>query len=249
MPITKTLSFAAFILALALVAAACGSDDDSTATSAGETATTTAAPDAPPVSPAETPYDTYRAAPTACGAERPGPVSPMTFDKPDDEGLDLSSTLTATLATSCGDLVVELDPRLAPLAVNSFVFLSRQGFYDGTVSHRIMPGFMFQGGDQAASGGGDPGYRILVDEWPDDGFAYAKGVMAMANAGPATTGSQFFIMLDTYDLPPNYTVIGRVIGGEDVLDKIAAIPVGESASGERSRPLETLYIERITIEE
>jgi cyclophilin family peptidyl-prolyl cis-trans isomerase len=165
----------------------------------------------------------------------------------EDEGLEIGTPISVTIETSCGDLVFELEPGIAPLAVNSFVFLARQGYYDGQVSHRIYPGFMFQAGDQTASGVGNPGYLILRDEWPAEGFAYDRGVLAMANAGPSSTGSQFFVMLDDYSLPPNYTVIGRLVGGDPVLDDIAAVPVTARPNGEESLPLEALYIERIVV--
>ena len=230
-----------------LAMAACGSSDDSPSadgTDAPDPAPTPAPADIP-----EGPYGTFRAAPTACGGAQPDPVTLMTFDRPQDESLDVESTLTATIATSCGDLVIELDPGIAPLAVNSFVFLAKQGFYNGVVSHRIMPGFMFQVGDQTATGSGDAGYRILLDEWPGPGFSYDRGVVAMANSGPQSTGSQFFIMMGPSALPPNYTVIGRLVGGDSVLDNIAAIPVAARAGGEESLPLESLYINSVTIVE
>lgn len=227
-----------------LVVAACGSSDDEPSSA---TETTPVPQTTEPVE--ATPYGQFRAAPTACGADRPDPVTPMTFEMPEDQGLDPESKLQATISTSCGDITVELDPGGAPLAVNSFVFLARQGYYDGTVAHRIRPGFMFQAGDQTAAGGGDPGYRLPVDEYPDADFTYERGVVAMANGGPGTTGSQFFIMFEASGLSPNYTVIGRVVAGDDVLDDIAAIPITDNGRGEKSLPLEALYIEEITIEE
>jgi len=234
--------------ALLLLTAACSSGDDtSTDPTTDPTAAPTDAPATPPINADLTPYEQFRDGPTACGSDRPAPVEPMAFERPQDEGLDLETPVSVTIETSCGDIVVELEPKIAPLAVNSFVFLARQGFYDGVISHRIMPGFMFQAGDQTAGGGGDPGYRILRDEWPGEGFSYDRGVVAMANAGPSTTGSQFFIMLGPSSLPPNYTVIGRVISGDEVLDNIDAIPVAARPGGEQSLPLEALYIEDILV--
>lgn len=236
----RLLAKLAPVAAVLMVLPACGAGD--TAASPSAETTTTEAPAIP-----ATPYEAFRAQPTACGADRPDAVTPMTFAKPEDEGLDLTQKVTVTIVTSCGDLVVELDPQLAPFTVNSFVFLANQGFYDGVVSHRIMPGFMFQIGDPTASGGGDAGYLILVDEWPEQGFSFERGVVAMANAGPQTTGSQFFVMLGARDLPPNYTVIGRLVEGDEVLDAIGEIPVAPRPSGEESLPLESLYIETIRI--
>ena len=240
-------------LILTLAAAACSSDSDepgadpTTAPSAAA-APATDPPTEPPTQPELIVYEQYRSAPTACGGERPESVTLMTFDGHENQGLDPGSTVSVTIETSCGDLVIELDPSIAPLSVNSFVFLAEQGFYDGVASHRIIDGFMFQIGDQTATGGGDAGYKIPIDEWPAAGFIYNRGVVAMANAGPGTTGSQFFIMMGSSALPPNYTVIGRLVSGDDVLDSIAAIPVAARPGGEQSLPLETLYIESIRID-
>jgi cyclophilin family peptidyl-prolyl cis-trans isomerase len=236
---------------LALILAACSSDDDDPASPPADPA----APELPaattqaPAASFANDYERYRAQPTACGADQPPALTHMEFERPDDTGIDLLSTYTATISTSCGDITVELDPSGAPLAVNSFIFLAQQGYYNGIVSHRIDPDFMFQTGDPNANGSGNPGYLILRDEWPATGFAYDRGVVAMANAGPQTTGSQFFIVLvDGVALPANYTVLGRVVDGEATLDAISAIPVAARPSGEVSLPLESLYIESITVD-
>jgi cyclophilin family peptidyl-prolyl cis-trans isomerase len=136
----------------------------------------------------------------------------------------------------------------APETVNSFVFLSRQGYFDGTVSHRVVPGFVFQAGDPTATGTGSPGYTV-PDDFPAAGFSYARGVVAMANTGaPGSGGSQFFIALDDISLPPSYTVFGEVVEGLDVLDRIASIPMGPNPpDAVASRPLETVYLERVEI--
>lgn len=239
------------VVLLALAFAACSSDEDEPASPPADPA----APSPPPATtqaPAETfasDYERYRAQPTACGADQPPALTPMQFEQPEDTGIDVLGTYTAVVATSCGDLTIELDPSGAPLAVNSFIFLAQQGYYDGIVSHRIDPEFMFQTGDPSANGTGNPGYLILRDEWPAAGFAYDRGVVAMANAGPQTTGSQFFIVLvDGVPLPPNFTVLGRVVDSEETLDAISAIPVAARPGGEVSLPLESLYIESITVD-
>lgn len=256
LPSRRSLVSLAVVFALAL--AACSSSDDEPSAAPDPTPAVTEAPTPPPVATAAptpppvavdlTTYEQFRAGPTACGADRPARVTPMTFDGPEDEGLDPNTPISVIIETSCGNLEVELDPGLAPLAVNSFVFLARKGFFDGTVSHRIIPGFMFQAGDQTASGGGGPGYRLPVDEWPAQGFAYVRGVVAMANAGPVTTGSQFFIMMGPSSLPPNFTVIGRLVSGDEVLDAIGAIPITARPGGEVSLPLETFYIEHVRVD-
>jgi len=253
------------ILVIGLVAAACGGGDDEAASepTANESTTTTAAPEATE-SPAETTtteaapeitlparppsdYAEFTAQPTACGADAPPPATPMTFPAPVDQGLDPALTVPATIVTSCGDIVVDLDPGIAPDTVNSFVFLARSGYFDGTVSHRIVPGFVVQAGDPTATGREGPGYTIK-DELPVPGFVYERGVVAMANSGLETTGSQFFIMLADAGLNPDFSYFGRVTDGFETLDRIAEIPLGQNAFGEVSVPLETLYIEQVLID-
>ncbi len=243
-------------LALALLVTACGDDDSFEPTSTDAPAstttavplsefTTTMATEAPQFGPAD--YDGFRAQQTACGADAPEPIELMTFDEPEDMSLDPSTPVTVTISTSCGDIVVELDPSIAPETVNSFVFLADQGFFDGGASHRIAPGFVMQAGDPTATGRGGPGYSI-PDELPTGDTPYTRGTLAMANAGPDTGGSQFFIMLDDAGLPPAYSVFGQVIEGLEVLDLIAAVPVGFSSSGEPSSPLETVYLVKVTVD-
>lgn len=194
-------------------------------------------------------YADYRELPTACGAEAPPIEAALTFDSAADQGLGTAKVI-AVIDTSCGPITIELANSDFPATANSFVFLAREGFYDGTVFHRIVEGFVVQGGDPQASGVGGPGYR-LPDEFPEAGFRYEKGVVAMANAGRGSTGSQFFIVLgdQATDLPPTFNVLGSVVSGFDTLDKIAAVPTArQSASVEESKPLEAAYIERVTIE-
>lgn len=215
-------------MALLLSTAACGDDD------AGGGATIATAD-----------YLAFRDQAVACDGEVPDPARAMSFTEPDD--LDLGGTITATLATSCGDITIELLPDLAPATVNSFVFLAEHGYFDGTVSHRVYPGFVVQMGDPTATGGGGPGYRIR-DELPTGDFTYLAGVVAMANSGANTSGSQFFIMLADVPLPLDYSVFGFVTSGFDVLGRIGDIPVGtDTGTGEVSYPLETLFLETVTI--
>jgi cyclophilin family peptidyl-prolyl cis-trans isomerase len=169
----------------------------------------------------------------------------MRFDAPDDLGL--TEDLRVTLVTSCGDIVLELVPEVAPRTVNSFVFLAEQGYFDGTAVHRIVPGFVIQAGDPTASGAGGPGY-VLPDELPPADFRYAPGIVAMANAGPNTSGSQFFLVIGETGLAPTFSVFGAIVHGADALMSIAAVPLGLSPRGELSRPLETIYIESVTVE-
>lgn len=193
-------------------------------------------------------YAAFRDLPTACGADAPSPASPQAFDAPEEQDLG-DSVVTAVITTSCGEITVELDAARFPNTVNSFVFLARQGFYEGTVFHRIVENFVIQGGDPEASGLGGPGYRI-PDEFPAEDFEYEPGVVAMANAGRGTTGSQFFIVVgeQAAALPATFNVLGEVRQGFDVLDRISEIPTArQSNSVEQSKPLEAVYIESVTI--
>lgn len=192
-------------------------------------------------------YREFRDQPTACDGEAPDPARTLQFEAPEAQGL--TGTVEATIRTSCGEIVLALDASGFPGTVDSFVFLARQGYYDGTVFHRIAPGFVAQGGDPTATGRGGPGYSI-PDEFPAEGFVYRRGVVAMASAGRGTTGSQFFIVIgdDAENLPPSFNVLGEVTAGFDVLDRLNEVPVEFQRGGtEQSRPTETVYIETIEI--
>jgi cyclophilin family peptidyl-prolyl cis-trans isomerase len=195
-------------------------------------------------------YEEFRAQPTACEAQAPEPVTPMQFDTPADLGLGPDETVAVSMSTSCGDIGIRLDPSIAPETVNSFVFLASEGYFDGTAIHRVIPGYVAQGGDPTATGIGGPGY-VIPDEFPPPTVAYDRGVLAMANAGPGTTGSQFFVMLADGGLPPQYSIFGRVTKGLDVLDLLAEVPLGHSPTSPDpfpSTPLETIYVDAVTIE-
>jgi cyclophilin family peptidyl-prolyl cis-trans isomerase len=154
----------------------------------------------------------------------------------------------ATLTTTKGPVTIELLVGDAPLTVNNFVFLAREGYYDGVPFHRVIRDFMIQTGDPTGTGTGGPGYRF--DDEPVR-RAYEPGIVAMANAGPNTNGSQFFIVLDDLrgKLPKNYTIFGRVTGGMDVVDAIANTPTRTGRSGENSTPTEPITLENVTISE
>lgn len=196
-------------------------------------------------------YEDYRDQETACGAEQPPPEELMTFEAAEDQtDITDGASVTATIATSCGDLVLELNNEGAPETVNSFVFLAREGFYDGQVIHRISENFVFQTGDPAADGTGNPGY-VVADEHPEDGFVYTEGVVAMANRGARSTGSQFFVVAgdDGRFLTNQFNVLGMVVEGGEVVDRIMEVPTATApGSVEQSLPLESVYIESITIE-
>ena len=160
--------------------------------------------------------------------------------------IDPDKKITATMRTSSGTIVFEMFPSEAPKTVNNFVFLAREGFYDGVVFHRIIKGFMIQGGDPTGTGSGGPGYKFEDEPVTRD---YLAGTLAMANSGPNTNGSQFFIMHGRGDLPKNYTIFGLVVQGMDVVDTLANLPVTPGPSGEGSTPSVPPTIEGIEITE
>jgi cyclophilin family peptidyl-prolyl cis-trans isomerase len=157
--------------------------------------------------------------------------------------IDPAKNYAATMVTSHGTLEIVLDPLAAPITVNSFVYLARWHYYDGVIFHRIIPGFVLQGGDPGGTGTGGPGYRF-DDELPKAG-RYEVGSLAMANAGPHTNGSQFFVISgpDGVRLPPLYALFGKVVKG---LDVVATINDLGSSSG---KPAERVVIESVTIQE
>jgi cyclophilin family peptidyl-prolyl cis-trans isomerase len=147
------------------------------------------------------------------------------------------------VVTSCGPIEIELLAGESPVTANSFAFLAGQGFYDATVVHRVVPGFVVQMGDPTGTGTGGPGYRFDDELAVARGRGYARGTVAMANAGPGTNGSQFFICLADVPLPPQYAVFGTVRAGMETVDAIAKIPRrGES-------PRQTVFVESIRVEE
>ena len=165
------------------------------------------------------------------------------FDSPPPMIIDTTKAYTATMVTSKGTLEIVLDALGAPVTVNSFVFLARWHYYDGVIFHRVIPGFVLQGGDPTGTGAGGPGYRFN-DELPKAG-RYELGSLAMANAGPNTNGSQFFVISgpDGAKLPPLYALFGKAVKGLDVVSTIDQIG---SPSG---KPRETVTIESLTITE
>ncbi len=152
-----------------------------------------------------------------------------------------------TLKTNKGEIVFETYYEHAPNTVDNFVKLARDGFYNNLTFHRVIPGFMIQGGCPEGTGTGGPGYALEdeIDATADIyQNGYAKGTVAMANAGPNTQGSQFFIMVDDYNLPPDYTIFGRVTSGQDVADSISIVQTDA-----RDNPHEDVVIEQVEIEE
>lgn len=165
------------------------------------------------------------------------------YDKPADMKIDPKKTYTATIDTSEGKIVAQLFPDKAPQTVNSFVFLAKEHFYDGVPFHRIIKGFMIQGGDPTGTGMGGPGYKLKA-EFNDT--KHVKGILSMARAqDPDSAGSQFFIMHGTSPhLDNQYTAFGKVTEGLDVVDKIAS-----TDTDGRDRPMKPITIKTVTIEE
>ena len=157
-------------------------------------------------------------------------------------GIDPAKRYTATMETSMGTLVIALDPIAAPRTVNNFVYLAAQHYYDGVIFHRIISGFMCQGGDPDGSGRGGPGYKF-GDELPKPG-KYQIGSVAMANAGPNTNGSQFFIVSGPSGcgLPPLYSLFGQVIKGLDIVEMMQNVPTGPG-----DRPKTDVVIKSVAI--
>ena len=164
------------------------------------------------------------------------------YPKAPDLTIDLDKAYRATLHTNHGEIAVDLFPAEAPLAVNSFLFLAGEGYYDGVTFHRVVPGFVIQGGDPTGTGRGGPGYKFR-DELEGPG-KYSRGTVAMANAGPNTNGSQFFICLGDLKLPHQYTIFGRITAGMEAVDAIAALPTDP-----QDRPRQDAVIERVTVVE
>jgi cyclophilin family peptidyl-prolyl cis-trans isomerase len=158
--------------------------------------------------------------------------------------IDSNKNYSVTLNTEQGSIVIQLDTKNTPITSNNFVYLAQQGFYDGTIFHRIIDGFMIQGGDPRGDGTGSPGYRFDDEDFTGE---YQRGTVAMANSGPNTNGSQFFIMHQDFNLPKNYIIFGQVVEGIEVVDAIATAPVTMSLSGERSRPVEPVVVESAVV--
>jgi peptidylprolyl isomerase len=213
--------------------AACGSDDDDE-----------------PLEP--TPEPPAAAAPFGCWTDeqRIADVNGKPqWSAPPAMTIDQALTYTARVETSLGGFTVELLPQDAPQTVNSFVCLARAGFFDGIAFHRIVTGFVVQAGDPTGTGGGGPGYRF-ADELPTT-RTYERGTLAMANAGPGTNGSQFFVCLTDLSqrFPPNYSIFGQVTEGMEAVDAIAAVPVQAGRSGEVSSPVDPVTITSVSISE
>jgi peptidyl-prolyl cis-trans isomerase B (cyclophilin B) len=159
--------------------------------------------------------------------------------------LPAGKTFTLTFDTSCGSFAVTLDPKSAPKATASLVALAKSGYFDDTIFHRVVPGFVIQGGDPTQSGSGGPGYTTV--DPPPSGARYPKGTVAMAKAqseAPGTAGSQFFVVTgDNVGLTADYAIVGKVTGGTDTVARIDALGVGDGP------PSQPVVVRRVTVTE
>ena len=154
---------------------------------------------------------------------------------------------TITIKTNKGDMEFKTYAQEAPNTVENFVKLANKGFYDGVIFHRVIDGFMIQGGDPTGTGRGGPGYTFNDEINPGSELykaGYHKGIVAMANAGPNTQGSQFFIMVADYPLPPSYTIFGKITSGQDVADAISLVKRDAN-----DRPVEDVIIQTVSVSE
>src|SRR5215207_3407795 len=217
----------ALLLACTLLLAACGGDDK-------EKAATPEATD-------------ERAAAADTGCEKVPAAKPKDVEvtKP-TAGLDKSKTYVARVLTNCGEFEITLDSKRAPKTGGSFKTLVDKRFYDGLSFHRIVPGFVIQGGDPKGDGQGGPGYSVT--EAPPEDLAYSKGVVAMAKTATeaaGTSGSQFFVVTgEDAGLPPDYALLGKVTKGQEVVDKIGVVEVGPD-----EKPIDPVVIRQIRITE
>lgn len=223
------------LLLLALFAAGCGDDESSSSSDAPETTTTESQAAEP-----------QAAAPGECEQVADPTPKPDGGQKKPAEQLEAGKTYEVEIATNCGAFTIRLDQETSPATAASFVALAKKGFFDGTFFHRIVPGFVIQGGDPTGTGTGGPGYST-VDKPPADA-AYTKGVVAMAKSpqeAPGTSGSQFYVVTGAdAGLPPEYALLGKITKGLDVVSAI-----GELGDPATDQPLQAVVIEKATVSE
>jgi cyclophilin family peptidyl-prolyl cis-trans isomerase len=223
------------LLALVLLLSACGGDDGDSESAPDTTASATTG---------EPSGTTAASGKGGCEAVEAPEPKPDGGQKAPTESLDEDKTYRLVVSTNCGEFTIALDPKLAPKTTASLVSLAEKGFYDGTTFHRVVPGFVIQGGDPTGTGTGGPGYQT-TDVPPSDA-GYTTGVVAMAKGGsepPGTSGSQFFVVTaPDAGLPPEYAVVGRVVEGMEAVSAIEALGTGDGP------PSEPVVIEKVTVE-
>ncbi len=230
------LRFALIMLVAAFGLAACGDDSTVSTPTEDEPAATQEAPAT----------ETQAEEPASGGCKEVEQPAPKDAEVPKPKSSLGNGTYTVVMTTSCGVVEIRLDTKDNPKTAASFAKLVRAKFFDGLSFHRVVPGFVIQGGDPTGSGSGGPGYQVV--EEPSSDQQYTKGVVAMAKAAseaPGTSGSQFFIVTgDDAGLPPEYAIAGRVTKGQDVADEIGAIPPQGGQDGPPSQPV---VIEKATL--
>ncbi len=214
--------------------------------------TSAATPDASPTLSPSTPASPSASATSAMDCAAPGTnrTSDLTWPSPPKETINPKKSYTIALETNCGTIEIATDPSKAPITTNSEVFLTKQGYYDDTSCHRLTTEglFVLQCGDPSASGSGGPGYKIADEHLPADGQNdYPAGTVAMANAGPGTSGSQFFIVYEDTTLPPAYTIWGKVTKGLDIVKQVAA--QGTTDGGTDGTPAQPVFITKGSVRE
>lgn len=173
----------------------------------------------------------------------PEPKRDLELSRP-TKNLNPAKGYTATVQTSCGTFEFALAVKRAPKTTASFAHMAQEGLYDGLIFHRIVPGFVIQGGDPIGAGTGGPGYSVR--EAPPEDLAYTKGTVAMAKAGnepPGTSGSQFFVMTEDTDLPPEYALLGEVTDGIEVVEKIGVVETDATTQ----KPVDPVVIEKVDV--
>jgi cyclophilin family peptidyl-prolyl cis-trans isomerase len=222
------------LCALALALAACGDDDEDSGSA--------------DTGPGPAPRAEQSAQGGCEDVEQPRPKQDGGAKRP-SERLDPGTTYVVTLETSCGQIDIRLDQKTSPRTAASFANLARTGFFDGTVFHRIVPGFVIQGGDPTGTGTGGPGYSTR--DVPPRDTTYLKGTVAMAKSEvepPGTAGSQFYIVTaPDAGLEPDYALLGEVVEGQDVVDEIGEL--GDPASGGAGTPLQPVVVESAELSE
>jgi peptidyl-prolyl cis-trans isomerase B (cyclophilin B) len=235
---------AGLVCALALVFVACGDDDEDSGSNGSGGGSAQATPEPAP----EEPQGADPAGGRCEDVPQPEPGPDGGAKRPTGR-LDPGTTYVVTLRTSCGDIAIRLDQKTSPKTTASFAHLARTGFYDGTTFHRIVPGFVIQGGDPTGTGTGGPGYSTR--DVPPRSATYLQGTVAMAKSQvepPGTAGSQFYIVTGPdAGLPPEYALLGKVVKGQAVVDEIGQL--GDPASGGAGTPLQPVVIEGAKVSE